>query len=410
MENQIMDHPQTHNGLQPQLTQNNLQFNQDQNSMQPQLLQQNNLQSNQSQDGMQSGQAQISVQSNAITENDLQAIQTQTNLPAPLLQTNLPALQAPSGYFQPNQTQANLMPQLPQANLQPDQTQITMTGSPQKSTITKVKLSDELNIFDWFRTTDIINQIAEKAKHSVDTVITALDPGMKEYLYSGGNINVMVISDGDNLVSPIRDAFQSAFGRATVTAARYKSPESALGYPIRLASGLNEAILVALERIKRLRSETNDIPQNQVIVAVQPCVLNLIDNEGITSSITYNGMKLSENLQPKWFLTYCMIIEDPVLLTTMNSYSQFIPLDNNTITTAKEATFPDSFQDKHLGYAISVDDIMNSRLRIPPKESGDLEDCQWLKVWSGLSESQIIRDLSYSLAHLYRRKWDECVN
>lgn len=296
----------------------------------------------------------------------------------------------------------------PNPNPSPNQDQQSQKTSPLKSVVTKVKLSDELNIFDWFRTTDIINQIAEKAKNSVDSVITALDPGMKEYLYSGGNINIIVISDSDCLVSPIRDAFQYVFGRATVVAARYNPPEAAAEYPVKLACGFDEAIIVAQERIKKLRLDTNNVPQNQVVVAVQPCLVSVINNETAGSRVT-NGLNLDENLLPKWFLSYCMLIEDPVLGATLNSYSQFIPIDTETIALAKEAKFPEDFTDNHLGFAVSIDDLMIAKLNLKPREAEDEENA-WLPAWSGLNEGKVVHDLSISLAHLYRRKWNACVN
>lgn len=275
-------------------------------------------------------------------------------------------------------------------------------SSPQKAIITKVRLSDELNVFDWFKTKDIIYQIAEKAKNSVDSVITVLDPGMKEYLYSGGNINIIVISDLKCLVSPIRDAFQGVFGRATVVAAKYNPPQIDDDYPVKLASGFTEAVVVARERIKKFRLDTNNVPQNQVVLAVQPTlVTDLIKTE-------IEGYKLNENLQPQWFLTFCMVIEDPVLGITMNSYSQFIPIDLDLVLKAQEFKLAPDLPYSSLGFAQSIRDIMTTKLKIKNDELND-QDTEWLKIWSGLDEDRVIHDLSISLAHSYRRKWDECV-
>lgn len=280
-------------------------------------------------------------------------------------------------------------------------------NSPHKAVITKVKLTDELNIFDWFRTTDIINQIAEKAKNSVDSVITVLDPGMREYLYSGGNINIIVISDSNNLISPIREAFQCVFGRATVSSAKNNSLEIATDHPVKLARGFDEAIIVAQERIKKLRLDTNNVPQNQVIIAVQPSLVSVV-NKTAGSKVT-NGLRLDENLLPRWFLTYCMVIEDPVLGATMNSYSQFIPIDSETIAIAEGVNFPEDFKDRHLGFAESIGNLMKTRLNLLPKDQSENQDNEWIENWSGLNLTQVIHELGISLAHLYRRKWSDCV-
>lgn len=289
------------------------------------------------------------------------------------------------------------------------QEQQSQSASSQKFVVTKVKLTDELNIFDWFKTTDIINQIAEKAKNSVDSVITTLDPGMKEYLYSGGNINIIVISNSNNLVSPIRDSFQSVFGRATVVAARYNPPEAAEEYPIRLAKGFNEAVVVAKERIKRLRLDTSNVPQNQVIVVIQPTLVTVTQSE-VAGDQASTGLKVGENLLPRWFFTYCMIIEDPVLGVTMNSYSQFIPIDPEIVTMAQEGNFPDGFSHNHLGFSKSIIELIFSRLDLESNNSEDEgQEGEWLKLWSGMDETKVIYDLSMSLAHLYRRKWNDCI-
>lgn len=325
--------------------------------------------------------------------------------PKPPNQSNLPILpQTPN-------VPAPLLPSIPpeptdsldpsNVSQQEQQSQI----SPQKTTVTKVKLSDELNIFDWLRTTDIINQIAEKAKNSVDSVITALDPGMKEYLYSGGNINIIVISDSNNLVSPIRDSFQSVFGRATVVAARYDPPGAVEEYPVKLACGFEEAIIVAQERIKRLRLDTSNVPQNQVVVVVQPTLVTVIQNE------LFKNLVLDENLLPRWFLTYCMIIEDPVLNLTLHSYSQFIPLDIEVVTSARQGKFPEGFTDNHLGFSLPIGELIASKLNLKTSNSEESDqDVEWLQVLSGLEETKVIHDLSRAVAHLYRRKWNDCVS
>lgn len=277
--------------------------------------------------------------------------------------------------------------------------------SPQKTTITKVKLSDELNIFDWLRTTDIINQIAEKAKSSVGSVITTLDPGMKEYLYSGGNVNIVVLSDSQRFVSPIRESFQDVFGRATVVPVRHSSPNKTIDYPLRTACGFMEAALLAEEKTKKLRLDTSSIPQNQVVVVVQPALVSVDDEQRATNT----DIKTERDGGSKWFLTYCMMIEDPILGVTMKSYSQLVPMDQDVVEMARTSGYPDTFQDRHLGFSVSIDELMASKLRLSLEEMvGDEHGCLWLPRWAGIYETQVIRELSLTLANAYRRKWSEC--
>lgn len=282
----------------------------------------------------------------------------------------------------------------------------------QRAVITKVKLTDELNIFEWFKTTDIINQIAEKARSSVGSVITTLDPGMKEYLYSGGNVNVMLITDSKHLVSPIRDSFQTVFGRATVAPAAYEQPTKTLEHPIKLASSMQNMIIVAKEKIRRLRLNTNTVPQNQVIAIIQP---GFVSQDKIVPAsyptLTSNGDESqTSEFVTKWFLTYCMLIEDPVLKLTLNTFSQFIPIDEEIIESAtKESLYPNDFNDKHLGFTIPINQLMGRRLQSNRAASDDDNSSLWLEEWSGYTETQIVQHLGLSIANAYRRKWNDCV-
>ncbi|CAG9133925.1 unnamed protein product [Plutella xylostella] len=62
----------------------------------------------------------------------------------------------------------------------------------------------------------LLQRVAERARSSVDSVITTLDPQMKDYLNSGGDLYLVVASDKEVKVSPVRDAFHAVFGKATV--------------------------------------------------------------------------------------------------------------------------------------------------------------------------------------------------
>lgn len=78
------------------------------------------------------------------------------------------------------------------------------------------------NLLGWVKgaaagTGGMLQRVAEKAKSSVDTLVTTLDPQMKEYLLSGGDVEILIASDKDEKFRPIREAFQITFGRATLT-------------------------------------------------------------------------------------------------------------------------------------------------------------------------------------------------
>merc|ERR1712071_12112 len=81
--------------------------------------------------------------------------------------------------------------------------------------------------FGWMREAipgkGILAKVAEKARSSVDTMITTLDPQMKEFINSGGDIDIAVASNNELKVSAVREAFQTVFGKASVRGLEAKS-------------------------------------------------------------------------------------------------------------------------------------------------------------------------------------------
>lgn len=62
----------------------------------------------------------------------------------------------------------------------------------------------------------LLQKIGEKAMSSMDTLVTTLDPQMKDYIRSGGDVEILIASHKEDKVRPIREAFQLVFGRATL--------------------------------------------------------------------------------------------------------------------------------------------------------------------------------------------------
>ena len=93
-----------------------------------------------------------------------------------------------------------------------------------------------------------LSKVVEKTKSVTENVITTLDPQMKEFIHSGGDVEVVVTSDKEDKVVPVREAFQAVFGHATVYGLPSKCvsiAEQSVGF----ASGKQ----AALERINSLR-------------------------------------------------------------------------------------------------------------------------------------------------------------
>ena len=103
-------------------------------------------------------------------------------------------------------------------------------------------------MFGWVKGSGFLSKVVEKTKSVTENVITTLDPQMKEWIHSGGDVEVVVTSDKEDKVVPVREAFQSVFGQATV----YGLPSKCVSIaeqPVGFASGKQ----AALERISSLR-------------------------------------------------------------------------------------------------------------------------------------------------------------
>ncbi|NXX27657.1 PRRC1 protein, partial [Nicator chloris] len=82
----------------------------------------------------------------------------------------------------------------------------------------------------------MVKSVLDKTKHSVETMITTLDPGMVPYIRTGGELDIVVTSNKEVKVAAIRDAFQEVFGMAVVTGEAAQS--NIAPQPVGYAAGL----------------------------------------------------------------------------------------------------------------------------------------------------------------------------
>lgn len=91
----------------------------------------------------------------------------------------------------------------------------------------------------------VVTKMVEKAKSSVDSIITTLDPQMSEYIYSGGDLEITVTTEEDDIVSGVREAAHSVLGQAWVNGIK-------LGMPVQKtqAVGFEKALNNAKDKIQ----------------------------------------------------------------------------------------------------------------------------------------------------------------
>ncbi|XP_077861265.1 protein PRRC1 isoform X2 [Macaca mulatta] len=82
----------------------------------------------------------------------------------------------------------------------------------------------------------MVKSVLDKTKHSVESMITTLDPGMAPYIKSGGELDIVVTSNKEVKVAAVRDAFQEVFGLAVVVGEAGQS--NIAPQPVGYAAGL----------------------------------------------------------------------------------------------------------------------------------------------------------------------------
>ncbi|CAK1552988.1 unnamed protein product [Leptosia nina] len=215
----------------------------------------------------------------------------------------------------------------------------------------------------------ILQKVAEKAKSSVDSMITTLDPQMKEYLRSGGDLYMVIASDKDVKVSPIREAFQTVFGKATVVGEAAQSDVTA-EQPV----GYAAAYAAAKQRIAHLRSVNAQLNNNVPIVAVESFI--------------------QETMPDRWYDVALLVLSQPSLGIELQVQSQGTPVPTAAVLAAREAT-PKDYTHAQTGYNTTIGSIMATNLQVP--------HTQWQEATTGVPRRELLLLASRSLAGSYKR-------
>jgi len=223
-------------------------------------------------------------------------------------------------------------------------------------------------MFGWVKGSGFLSKVVEKTRTVTENVITTLDPQMKEYIHSGGDIEVVVASDKEDKVLPIRDAFQQVFGKATV----YGLPSKCVSIaeqPVGFASGKQ----AALERVNSLR-KSGAVGQETVVVSVENFLYEV--NEDI------------------WIDLSCLVLSDPLRKISLQSFSQPTNIAAGLVERLKEGT-PDNYPKQWSGFAVTIGQVMGEELNVP--------NSSWQEAVSGLHRRRLLEVAGLGLAGMYRR-------
>ncbi|XP_038659999.1 protein PRRC1 isoform X3 [Scyliorhinus canicula] len=215
----------------------------------------------------------------------------------------------------------------------------------------------------------VVKSVLDKTKHSMESMITTLDPGMAPYIKSGGDLDILVTSNKEVKVAAIRDAFQEMFGLATVTGEDGQS--NIAPQPVGYAAGVKGA----QERIDSLR-RSGMIHERQVTVSVENF--------------------LAELLPDRWFDIGCLILEDPAHGIHLENFTQATPVPLEYVQQAQTLT-PADYNLRWSGLMVTVGEVLERSL--PQVNRTD-----WHIMFTGVSRRQMIYSAAKSLAGMYKQR------
>ncbi|XP_032363775.1 protein PRRC1 isoform X1 [Etheostoma spectabile] len=214
----------------------------------------------------------------------------------------------------------------------------------------------------------VVKTVLDRTKHSVESMITTLDPGMAPYIKSGGDIDIVVTSDEMN-VEAVRDAFQEVFGMAMVTGEPGQS--NIAPQPVGYAAGVKGA----QERIDSLR-RAGVIHEKQPVVSLENFIAELFPD--------------------KWFDIGCLILEDPGHSIHIEVFTQATPVALDHVQQAQSLTPPD-YSLRWSGLIVSVGEVLERSLP-------NVSRTDWHQAMTGMARRQMIQSAAKALAGIYKQQ------
>ncbi|XP_005356183.1 protein PRRC1 [Microtus ochrogaster] len=215
----------------------------------------------------------------------------------------------------------------------------------------------------------MVRSVLDKTKHSVESMITTLDPGMAPYIKSGGELDIVVTSNKEVKVAAVRDAFQEVFGLAVVVGEAGQS--NIAPQPVGYAAGLKGA----QERIDSLR-RTGAIHEKQTAVSVENFIAELLPD--------------------KWFDIGCLVVEDPVHGIRLEAFTQATPVPLEFVQQAQSLT-PQDYNLRWSGLLVTVGEVLEKSLV-------NVSRTDWHLAFTGMSRRQMIYSAAKALAGMYKQR------
>ncbi|ELW68444.1 protein PRRC1 [Tupaia chinensis] len=215
----------------------------------------------------------------------------------------------------------------------------------------------------------VVKSVLDKTKHSVESMITTLDPGMAPYIKSGGELDIVVTSNKEVKVAAVRDAFQEVFGLAVVVGEAGQS--NIAPQPVGYAAGLKGA----QERIDSLR-RNGVIHEKQTAVSVENFIAELLPD--------------------KWFDIGCLVVEDPVHGIHLETFTQATPVPLESVQQAQSLT-PQDYNLRWSGLLVTVGEVLEKSLL-------NVSRTDWHAAFTGMSRRQMIYSAAKAIAGMYKQR------
>lgn len=215
----------------------------------------------------------------------------------------------------------------------------------------------------------VVKTVLDKTKHSVESMITTLDPGMAPYIKSGGDIDIVVTSDKEMHVEAVRDAFQDVFGMAMVTGEPGQS--NIAPQPVGYAAGMKGA----QERIDSLR-RSGVIHEKQPVVSLENFIAELFPD--------------------KWFDIGCLVLEDPGHNIHIEVFTQATPLALQHVQQAQGLT-PADYSLRWSGLIATMGEVLERSLP-------NINRMDWHHALTGMTQRHMIQSAAKALAGMYKQQ------
>uniref|UniRef100_A0A8C6A4K2 Proline rich coiled-coil 1 n=1 Tax=Marmota marmota marmota TaxID=9994 RepID=A0A8C6A4K2_MARMA len=210
----------------------------------------------------------------------------------------------------------------------------------------------------------MVKSVLDKTKHSVESMITTLDPGMAPYIKSGGELDIVVTSNKEVKVAAVRDAFQEVFGLAVVIGEAGQS--NIAPQPVGYAAGLKSR----KDKFRKSKAVKEEI-QGQVI-----------------------SMKLM--FCCRWFDIGCLIVEDPVHGIHLEAFTQATPVPLEFVQQAQSLT-PQDYNLRWSGLLVTVGEVLEKSLL-------NVSRTDWHMAFTGMSRRQMIYSAAKAIAGMYKQR------